>query len=85
MPKEITGIQNTLCVATVQDPGQATKEGYAYPKPQFTPVYVKQVVVVKNGTEAGKPTVDFVMEDASGKEYVFMLTGRLIKSIPCGD
>ena len=49
----------------------------------YKPIEVKQVVVVRNGTERGKPTVDFVLEGETGQKFVFMVTGALLKSIPC--
>ena len=51
--------------------------------PPPKPIEVKEVVVVRRGTEAGRPTVDFVLEDDSGQRFVFMITGNLLKSIPC--
>ena len=33
--------------------------------------------------KSGKPTVDFLLEDDTGQRFVFMVTGALLKSIPC--
>lgn len=33
--------------------------------------------------DARDATVDFLLEDESGQRFVFMVTGNLLKSIPC--
>lgn len=75
----------TLDVTICQDAADAIAKGFDYKdaQPPVLPIEVKQVVVVRSGTVAGNPTVDFVLEDANGQRYVFMITGRLLKSIPC--
>lgn len=74
-----------LDITICEDAADAVAKGFDHgtAKPPVLPIEVKQVVVVRNGTETGKPTVDFVLEDANGQRYVFMITGRLLKSIPC--
>lgn len=37
--------------------------------------------VVKNGTINGNPTVDLVLYDKNGKEYLAMVTGGIIKML----
>lgn len=70
----------TICT----DAADAVAQGFDWAKdPTVKPIEVKQVVVVRNGTEAGNGTADFVLEDENGQRYVFMITGRLLKSIPC--
>lgn len=44
---------------------------------------IDEVVVVRKGTESGKPTVDFLITDANGKKHVVMVTGAPLKMIPC--
>lgn len=51
--------------------------------PAVKPIEIKKVVVVRNGTEGGNATCDFVLEDDTGQRFAFMITGRLLKSIPC--
>jgi len=41
-----------------------------------------KVVVVKHGTQAGLPTVDILMKDEAGNQYVVMLTAALLRSLP---
>lgn len=74
-----------LDITICDDAADAVAKGFDYNaiKPPMLPIEVKKVVVVRNGTEAGHPTVDFVLEDATGQRFMFMITGRLLKSIPC--
>lgn len=46
------------------------------------PVEITQVVVVRNGTQGGNSTADLVMQDQEGNQYVVMVTGNLLKSLP---
>lgn len=46
-------------------------------------VEIDKVVVVRKGTEGGNSTVDLVLKDREGNTFVVMLTGNLLKSIPC--
>ena len=74
-----------LAITICDDADDAVAKGFDWKTadPPVLPIEVKQVVVVRNGTEAGHPTVDFVLEDATGQRFMFMITGRLLKSIPC--
>lgn len=51
--------------------------------PVVKPIEVKKLIVVRNGTQEGNATVDFLLEDETGQRFVFMVTGNLLKSIPC--
>jgi hypothetical protein len=51
--------------------------------PAVKPIEINQVVVVRNGTQSGRPTVDIVLQDETGQRFVCMVTGALLKSIPC--
>lgn len=80
------GPQNNLSVVICQDAADAIARGYDYaraPAGEYKPIKISQAVVVRNGTEAGRPTVDFVLTDETGQKYVVMLTGALVNSIPC--
>ncbi len=72
-------LQVTICA----DAADAIGKGFNWKTIDVMPIEVKQVVVVRNGTEAGNATVDFLLEDEMGQRFVFMITGRLLKSIPC--
>lgn len=79
-------IHNALNIAICKDADEAIERGFNYRAPEYLSMRIDQAVVVRNGTEAGKPTVDLIMVDpATGQKYVAMLTGALVKSIPCGD
>ncbi|MFM6929947.1 MAG: hypothetical protein ACKOX6_15865 [Bdellovibrio sp.] len=41
---------------------------------------LSRVVIVKNGTQNGNPTVDLVFTDKNGNKYVAMITGKLFKA-----
>lgn len=77
-----------LDVTICADAEDAMAQGFNYAAPApggpiIKPIEVKKVVVVRNGTTTGNSTVDFVLEDEAGQRFVFMLTGALLKSIPC--
>ena len=77
-------IHNALTVNVCADASDATRQGFFYREPVYKSMQIERAVVVLNGTESGKPTVDLVMVDpATGQKYVAMLTGALLKSIPC--
>jgi len=42
---------------------------------------VKRAVITEQGMGSGLPLVDIVMEDSDGKEYFFMISGRLINTL----
>ena len=79
------GPQNNLAIVVCQDAADAIAKGYDYASKgrEYKPIEISQAVVVRNGTESGKPTVDFVLTDETGQKYVVMLTGALVNSIPC--
>jgi hypothetical protein len=45
-------------------------------------VAIDKVVIVREGTQGGNPSVDLVLKDEAGNQYVVMVTGRLLKSLP---
>jgi hypothetical protein len=79
------GIMQHLSIVLCGSPQEAIDKGYSaldkYENAKL--VTVKDVVVVKHGTTGGNRTVDFFMEDEEGNKYMFMVTGNLLKSIPC--
>lgn len=79
----MNSIHTALEIKVVEDASDAVKQGFFYREPVYEPIKVLKVVVVKNGTESGNPTVDFVCQDKDGQKYVFMMTGALLKMIPC--
>ena len=76
---------NHLPMTICADAADAIEQGFNWSAavPPVKPIEVKKVVVVRNGTQAGNATVDFVLEDETGQQFVFMVTGNLLKSIPC--
>ncbi|GAC1664453.1 MAG: hypothetical protein PVS3B2_00100 [Candidatus Dormibacteraceae bacterium] len=69
----------TLC-PSVED---AIAQGFNWAEQtDVKPIEVEKVVVVRGGMESGRASVDFVLRDASGQRYVFMVTRALLQSIP---
>ena len=77
------GVMNHLDISVCQDAEEAQARGFIYRQPEFKAIEIERVVVVRNGTEEGNSTVDLVLVNELGEKFVVMLTGRLIKSIPC--
>ena len=71
-----------LTVSVVEDAAQAIAEGHHYEAPQFTSLRIEGAVIVRKGTQEGNSTVDFVLVDETGKKYVVMITGNLLKALP---
>ena len=78
------GLMQHLDISVVADADEATSRGFVYGTREFTAVEIEKVVVVRNGMQSGKPSVDLILKDETGKRYVVMITGALLKSIPCG-
>lgn len=78
-------LHNSLSVAICEDAADAIASGYDWKSvtPAVKPIEIKKVVVVRKGTKAGSPTVDILLEDETGQRFVCMVTGALLKSIPC--
>lgn len=79
------GPQQHLRVVVCKDAGDAIAQGFDYAAQgdKFKPIEIETAVVVLDGTESGKPSVDLVLVDQQGQRFVVMLTGALIKSLPC--
>lgn len=78
------GVMNSLKVIICNDADDAVKNGHTYNRDEgYMPVEVEKVVVVRNGTVEGNSTVDLVLVDEKGNKFVVMVTGKLLKSIPC--
>lgn len=80
----LSAIHTSLEVTVCADADDAIAKGFFnYAQRGVRPIAVKKVAVVQKGTVSGGSTVDFVLEDDTGQQFVFMVTGRLLKSIPC--
>lgn len=78
------GPQNHLNVSVCKDADEANEKGFNYAaQGGYKPIEITQVVVVREGTVSGASTVDLVLVDQSGQKFVVMVTGALLKSIPC--
>lgn len=81
----VNPLHQHLDITICADAAEAIADGFDWKSitPAVKPIEVKQVVVVRNGTTAAKSTVDFLLEDDTGQQFVFMVTGALLKAIPC--
>lgn len=78
------GIMNHLNVHLCEDADDAVEKGHIYsPADGFKAVEIDKVVVVLKGTVEGNSTIDLVLKDQDGNKFVVMVTGNLLKSIPC--
>jgi len=76
------GVMNHLKVVICENAADAISKGFDY-QDMVTAVEIDTVVVVREGTATGKSTVDLVLKDQAGNKFVVMVTGALLKSIPC--
>lgn len=76
-------IQYHLSIEVCQTAEEAIQKGFIYSLPEYRPINIQKVVVVRDGTNKGNPTVDLLLVDENGQKYVVGLTGALIKMIPC--
>ena len=78
------GIMNKLTVAVFDSPTIANEMGYNAQEnyKNTKPIEIEQVVIVRNGTMMGHSTVDIILKDQEGNEFVVMVTGNLLKGLP---
>lgn len=74
-------VYNELSITVCEDASDAFRTGFNYREPIFKCIDVHNVVVVKKGTQSGKPTVDFILVDGNGQKHVFMVTSALLEFI----
>lgn len=78
------GLMKHLNVHLCTDAEDAVAKGHVYPQSEgYKAVEITKVVVVREGTVEGNSTVDLVLHDQAGNKYMVMVTGNLLKSIPC--
>lgn len=76
------GMMQHLYIHICQNAQEAIDKGHIY-REGVKAVEIDKVVVVREGTEGGNSTVDLVLKDQQGNTFVVMITGSLLKSIPC--
>lgn len=79
----MNSVHNHIHVKFCDDAADAISKGYDWNKvePPVKPIQIKEVIVVRKGTEAGNATVDFLLEDETGQRFVFMITANLLRVI----
>lgn len=65
-----------ITITVVDGPSQAPIYGAETPL-----LLMKSAIIVGNGTQAGKPSVDIKLVDDRGNEYVVMATGGIIEML----
>jgi len=84
MQKPFNPIYNHIKIIICQNAGDAIEKGYDYNKMEnIKGIEISEVVVVKYGTINNNSTVDFILQAEDGQKFVCMITGNLLKSIPC--
>ena len=77
------GVMNHLNIHICANADDAVEKGHTYSPSEYKTVEIDKVVVVRNWTEGGNSTVDLILKDQHGNKFVVMVTGNLLKSIPC--
>lgn len=73
---------NKLTVRVFKDADEASAAGFDYRGKDITGLVLETAVVVRDGTMEGNPTVDLLLRDEAGNEYVTLITGNLLKMLP---
>jgi RNA:NAD 2'-phosphotransferase (TPT1/KptA family) len=76
------GVMQKLEVHICKDAQDSIDRGHIY-RDGIKAIEIDKVVVVRNGTKGNNSTVDIVLKDQQGNTFVVMVTGALLKSIPC--
>lgn len=74
-------IHSHLEVTVCASPSEAIRNGFLYREPIYKSITVERVVVVKNGTNEGNSSLDFILIDDKGQKHVFMVTSALLHAI----
>lgn len=77
----INALHTTLALKVCKSSDEAIEMGYTYREPEHLPIQVKEVLIVKEGMESGKSSIDFILVDGNGQKYVFILTENLINMV----
>ena len=70
---------NSLHIEIVESPEDAPN--YARDEVDVRGCQIVRAIIVKKGTQSGKPTVDFQIVAHDGSIFVAMLTGAIVKSL----
>lgn len=69
-------VTTNITVKIVDSPEKAPMYGDNY-----KPLKAETCIVVGNGTESGKPTVDIQLIDEEGERYLVMATGSILEQV----
>lgn len=76
-------MSNQIDIVVFPDSHEAEACGFNYNEWEKRPTATTAVkaVIIKNGTQGGNPTIDFIAQDATGNKSVFMITAKLLEQI----
>lgn len=74
-------MHHQLNIVICSSPQDAIDRGYVYRLPEFKPIEIERVVIVRKGMESGASTVDLILENELGERYMCMLTGKLVQIV----
>lgn len=76
----------SLNIVICKDAQDAIDKGYDYAHrsevEQPVPLVLEKAVVVRKGMQSGASSVDLILRDVDGREYVALVPSRLLASIP---
>lgn len=74
--------KDSVVVALCKDAEDACRQGYDYKGTKKIPVQLDKIVVVQNGTVGGHSTLDLLLSDEDGNEYVALTKGSFFRTLP---
>ena len=69
-----------LKVTVCKDVQDAVDKGYEYSSHRG--LHLKEFVIVHGGMASGLPSVDIILEDDDGNEYVTVTSAAILKAVP---
>lgn len=74
--------KDSVQIAICEDSKDAIAQGYDYRGTRKIPVQLDKIVLVSDGTEGGHSTLDLLLTDEEGNEYVCLTKGSFFSVLP---
>jgi hypothetical protein len=71
-----------LNISICEDAKDAARQGFFYREPVYQGAMLERAVVVKDGMQSGKSSVDLIFRDKNGQAFVAIISSELLASIP---
>lgn len=73
-----------LSIQICSSPDDAISKGFSKDDmyKDWTGIFLKQAVVVRNGMQSGNSTIDLIFEDLDGNKLVCLVPSKILKAIP---